>query len=60
NVMIAVVVLGVIDNSMVLLGIPYKDQQIIRGGIFILSIIYNNYLVNQSEIFRRKSVSQES
>lgn len=60
NVMIAVVVLGVIDNSMVLLGVPYKDQQIIRGGIFILSIIYNNYLVNQSEIFRRKSVSQES
>ena len=54
NVMVAVLVLGVIDNSMVLLGVAYKDQQIIRGCVFILSIIYNNYLIYRSEVFRRK------
>lgn len=54
NVMVAVLVLGVIDNSMVLLGVAYKDQQVIRGCIFIISIIYNNYLIYRSEIFRRK------
>jgi len=54
NVMVAVIVLGVIDNSMVLLGVAYKDQQVIRGCIFILSIIYNNYLMYRSEVFRRK------
>jgi ribose/xylose/arabinose/galactoside ABC-type transport system permease subunit len=54
NVIVAVLVLGVIDNSMVLLGVAYKDQQIIRGSVFIVSIIYNNYLIYCSEIFRRK------
>ncbi len=57
NVMVAVLVLGVIDNSMVLLGVAYKDQQIIRGGVFIISIIYNNYLMYRSEVFRRKCLA---
>jgi ribose transport system permease protein len=43
HVLIAVAVLGVIDNSMVLLAVEYKYQQMIRGCIFILSVVYNNY-----------------
>lgn len=57
NVIVAVLVLGVIDNSMVLLGAAYKDQQIVRGCVFITSIIYNNYLIYRSEVFRRKIIT---
>jgi len=54
NVFIAVIVLGVIDNAMVLLGVAYKNQQIIRGCVFILSIIYNNYMMKQSDSLVRR------
>ncbi len=47
NVVIAVVVLAVLDNSMVLLGVEYKYQQMIRGLVFILSIIYSNQMIRQ-------------
>jgi ribose transport system permease protein len=47
NVLIAVVVLGVVDNSMVLLAIEYKYQQMIRGCVFILSILYNNFMAKK-------------
>jgi len=47
HVLIAVIVLGVIDNSMVLLAIEYKYQQMIRGAIFILSVVYNNFMVKK-------------
>jgi len=53
NVMIAVLTLGVIDNAMVLFGVAYKDQQIIRGSIFILSVIYNGYLLQRSDLLRK-------
>jgi ribose/xylose/arabinose/galactoside ABC-type transport system permease subunit len=58
NVLIAVIVLGVIDNSMVLLGIQYKNQEMIRGCVFILSIIYNNYMVKQGDILTRSLCSK--
>ena len=54
NVFIAAILLGVIDNAMVLLGVAYKNQQIIRGLVFILSIIYNNIMVKQGDILARK------
>jgi ribose/xylose/arabinose/galactoside ABC-type transport system permease subunit len=59
NVFVAVVVLGVIDNAMVLLGVQYKDQQIIRGVIFILAIIYNNFMVKQSDLLLRRMFRAE-
>jgi len=54
NVLVAVIVLAVIDNAMVLLSIQYKDQQIIRGSIFILSIIYNNLMTKYQTVFSKK------
>lgn len=54
NVFIAAILLGVIDNAMVLLGVAYKNQQIIRGLVFILSIIYNNVMVKQGDNLARK------
>lgn len=53
NVMVAVLTLGVIDNVMVLFGIAYKNQQMLRGAIFILSVIYNEYLLRRSDILRK-------
>ena len=47
NVVVAVVVLAVLDNGMVLLGVGYKYQQMIRGTVFILSIIYGNHMIRQ-------------
>jgi ribose/xylose/arabinose/galactoside ABC-type transport system permease subunit len=43
HVLVATVVLGVIDNSMVLLAVQYKYQQIVKGCVFILAVLYNNY-----------------
>ena len=43
HVLVATVVLGVIDNSMVLLAVEYKYQQIIKGCVFIVAVLYNNY-----------------
>jgi ribose transport system permease protein len=43
HVLIATVVLGVIDNGMVLLAVEYKYQQMIKGCVFILAVLYNNY-----------------
>jgi ribose transport system permease protein len=60
NVFIAVVVLGVIDNAMVLLGVQYKDQQIIRGVVFILAIIYNNFMVKRSDLLLRRMYRTEA
>lgn len=47
HVFVATVVLGVIDNSMVLLSVEYKYQQMIRGCIFILSVVYNNRMAKK-------------
>ncbi len=47
NVLVAVVVLAALDNGMVLLGVGYKYQQMIRGTIFILSIIYSNHMIRR-------------
>ncbi len=47
NVLVAVVVLAVLDNGMVLIGVGYKYQQMIRGAIFILSIIYSNHMIRR-------------
>ncbi len=47
NVVVAVVVLAVLDNGMVLLGVEYKYQQMIRGTVFILSIIYSKHMIRQ-------------
>ncbi len=53
QVLIAVLVLGVIDNAMVLFAIPYKDQQVIRGVVFIASVLYNNAAVRWRESLLR-------
>ena len=47
NVVVAVVFLAVMDNGMVLLGVEYKYQQMIRGMVFVLSIIYSNHMIRQ-------------
>jgi ribose/xylose/arabinose/galactoside ABC-type transport system permease subunit len=52
HVLVAALVLGVIDNSMVLLSVEYKYQQMIRGCVFILSIVYNNRMSNKVAAFR--------
>jgi ribose transport system permease protein len=57
NVLIAVLVLGVIDNGMVLLSVDYKNQQIIRGCIFVLSVIYNNAMTKSRESYFKKLTS---
>jgi ribose transport system permease protein len=54
NVLVAVMVLGVIDNAMVLLSVDYKNQQIIRGCIFILSVIYNNGMGRSRENYLKR------
>jgi ribose/xylose/arabinose/galactoside ABC-type transport system permease subunit len=52
HVLVATVVLGVIDNSMVLLAVEYKYQQIIKGCVFILAVLYNNYTAKQLALLR--------
>ena len=52
HVLIATVVLGVIDNGMVLLAVEYKYQQMIKGCVFILAILYNNYTTKQLAMLR--------
>ena len=47
HVLAAVLVLGVIDNSMVLLAVQYKYQQLIRGCVFILSVLYANLMATR-------------
>ncbi len=54
NVVVAVVVLAVLDNCMVLLGVEYKYQQMIRGTVFILSIICSNQMIRQLSGVRLK------
>ena len=45
NAMIAALTLGVIDNAMVLMAVQYKNQLMIRGAVFILAILYNNFMI---------------
>lgn len=52
HVLVATVVLGVIDNSMVLLAVEYKYQQMIKGCIFILAVVYNNYTAGKLALLR--------
>ncbi len=52
HVLAAVVVLGVIDNGMVLLALQYKYQQMVRGAIFLASVLYSNYTVAKLAGFR--------
>ena len=52
HVLVATVVLGVIDNSMVLLAVEYKYQQIIKGCVFILAVLYNNYTAKHLALLR--------
>jgi ribose transport system permease protein len=52
DVLVATVVLGVIDNSMVLLTVEYKYQQIIKGCVFILAVFYNNFTTKQLAALR--------
>ena len=52
HVLVAVLVLGVLDNSMVLLAIPYKYQQVVRGCVFILSVLYSNLMAAKLATFR--------
>ena len=52
HVLIATVVLGVIDNGMVLLAVEYKYQQMIKGCVFILAVLYNNYTTKQLAALR--------
>lgn len=52
HILIAVLVLGVIDNGMVLLAVEYKYQQMIRGVIFVLAVIYNNMTLKKLHSLR--------
>jgi ribose transport system permease protein len=52
HVLVATVVLGVIENGMVLLAVEYKYQQMIKGCVFILAVLYNNYTTNQLAVLR--------
>jgi ribose transport system permease protein len=58
NVLIAVLVLGVLDNVMVLLAIEYRYQQMIRGCIFILAVAYNNLMLKAQEGFLKRVYSR--
>lgn len=51
NVLIAALTLGVIDNAMVLLAVDYKNQLMIRGIVFILAVIYNNFMVARRDLY---------
>jgi ribose transport system permease protein len=52
HVLAAVVTLGVIDNGMVLLGLAYKYQQMVRGCIFVLAVLYSNFMAARLASFR--------
>jgi ribose/xylose/arabinose/galactoside ABC-type transport system permease subunit len=52
HVLVAVIVLGVIDNGMVLLSVEYKYQQMIRGCVFIIAVVYNNLMANRLAAIR--------
>ena len=49
--MIASLTLGVIDNAMVLMAVQYKNQLMIRGAVFILAIIYNNFMIVRRDMY---------
>ncbi len=51
NALIAALTLGVIDNAMVLMAVQYKNQLMIRGVIFILAIIYNNFMIARRDMY---------
>jgi ribose transport system permease protein len=51
NAMIAALTLGVIDNAMVLMAVQYKNQLMIRGVIFILAIVYNNFMITRRDMY---------
>jgi ribose transport system permease protein len=52
HVLVATVVLGVIDNGMVLMAVEYKYQQMIKGCVFILAVLYNNYTARNLALLR--------
>lgn len=52
HVLAAVIALGVIDNGMVLLALQYKYQQLVRGAIFLLSVLYSNFMATRLADFR--------
>ena len=52
HVLVAVLVLGVLDNGMVLLAIPYKYQQVVRGCVFIFSVLYSNMMAAKLATFQ--------
>jgi ribose/xylose/arabinose/galactoside ABC-type transport system permease subunit len=58
NVLIAVMVLGVLDHVMVLLAIEYRNQQMIRGCIFILAVAYNNLMLKAKDAFLKRAYSR--
>jgi len=41
NTMIGVLLLGVLANSMIILGFPFSAQQIIKGGILVTAVYYD-------------------
>lgn len=53
NVLIGVLLLGVISNGMVLLSVKYSNQQVIKGFIFILAIIYINFITKKQDALAR-------
>jgi ribose transport system permease protein len=58
NVLIAVLVLGVLDNIMVLLAIEYRYQQMIRGCVFILAVGYNSMMLKTQEMFLKRAYAR--
>ena len=39
--MVGVLLLGVLANSMIILGFPFSAQQIIKGGILVVAVYYD-------------------
>lgn len=58
NVLVATLTLGVLDNAMVLLAVEYKNQLMVRGIVFVVAVIYNNYMVRRRDIFLTRTARQ--
>ncbi len=41
---LGVLLLGIINNSMAILGLPYENQQMIKGAVFIVALIYVEFI----------------
>ena len=43
KVALGLLLFGVLNNSMILLGVSFEYQQMIKGIIFIIAVLYDNY-----------------